>query len=92
MSTAPHPIPDRPDEKPRPGPAGPRTPYPVNDPGFADPNKPGSEPVRLLHDKARVCSRLAFRRLSGIGLKARQGIMTRLDIVTGAIGAEPARV
>jgi hypothetical protein len=44
MSTAPRPIPGRPDETPRPGPAGPRTPYPVNDPGFADPNKPGSEP------------------------------------------------
>ena len=44
MSTAPRPIPGRPDEAPRPGPAGPRTPYPVNDPGFADPNKHGSEP------------------------------------------------
>jgi hypothetical protein len=44
MSTAPRPIPGRPDETPRPGPAGPRTPYPVNDPGFAEPNKPGSEP------------------------------------------------
>jgi hypothetical protein len=44
MSTAPRPVPDRPDEKPRPGPSGPRTPYPVNDPGFADPNKSGSEP------------------------------------------------
>jgi hypothetical protein len=31
-------------ERPKPGPAGPRTPYPVNDPGFADPRKPGSEP------------------------------------------------
>jgi hypothetical protein len=44
MSTPPRPNPGRPDEIPRPGPAGPRTPYPVNDPGFADPNKPGSEP------------------------------------------------
>ena len=44
MSTTPPPIPERPDEKSRPGPRGPRTPYPVNDPGFADPHKPGSEP------------------------------------------------
>jgi hypothetical protein len=36
-------IPDPPDDKPRPDPAVPRTPYPVNDPGF-DPDKPGSEP------------------------------------------------
>jgi hypothetical protein len=38
------PIPERPDEAPLPGPGGPRTPYPVNDPGIADPGKPGSEP------------------------------------------------
>jgi hypothetical protein len=44
MSTAPRPSHDRPDEKPHPGPAGPRTPYPVNGPGFADPSKPGAEP------------------------------------------------
>jgi len=37
-------MPGRPDENPRPGPRGPRTPYPVNDPGIADPDKPGSEP------------------------------------------------
>jgi hypothetical protein len=44
MSTAPRPTPDPPDDKPRPGPAGP---YPVNDPGFADPNKPASEPAYI---------------------------------------------
>jgi hypothetical protein len=42
--TPPRPIPGRPDEAPLPGPGGPRTPYPVNDPGIADPGKPGSEP------------------------------------------------
>jgi hypothetical protein len=42
--TPPRPIPERPDEAPLPGPGGPRTPYPVNDPGIADPGKPGSEP------------------------------------------------
>jgi hypothetical protein len=45
MSTIPQPIPGRPEETPRHGPEGPRRPYPVNDPGIADPdNKPGSEP------------------------------------------------
>jgi hypothetical protein len=44
MSTASCPIPDPPDEKPRASPAGPRKPYRVNDPGFADPNKTGSDP------------------------------------------------
>jgi hypothetical protein len=44
VSRTPRPIPDRPLETPRPGPREPRTPYPVNDPGFADPNNPGSEP------------------------------------------------
>src|ERR1700760_3295256 len=44
MSTPPRPLPERPDEAPTRGPSGPRTPYPVNDPGFADPGKPGSEP------------------------------------------------
>jgi hypothetical protein len=43
MSAALRPIPGRP-ETPLPGPSGPRTAYPVNDPGFADPDKPGSEP------------------------------------------------
>ncbi|HVV92286.1 MAG TPA: hypothetical protein VHD15_02595 [Hyphomicrobiales bacterium] len=38
------PTPPRPDRTPRPGPDGPRTPYPVNDPGVADPRGPGSEP------------------------------------------------
>ena len=36
----PRPIPERPDDAPVPGPAGPRTPYPVNDPGIADPGMP----------------------------------------------------
>ncbi|EJW11139.1 hypothetical protein A33M_3400 [Rhodovulum sp. PH10] len=34
----------KPDREPVPGPAGPRTPYPVNDPGIAQPDKPGAEP------------------------------------------------
>lgn len=29
------------------GPSGPRTPYPVNDPGITDPKGPGSEPDYL---------------------------------------------
>jgi hypothetical protein len=37
IPTPPRPIPDRPDEAPLPGPRGPRTPYPVNDPCIADP-------------------------------------------------------
>ena len=44
MPTPPGPTPERPDEAPLPGPGGPQTPYPVNDPGIADPRKPGSEP------------------------------------------------
>jgi hypothetical protein len=36
-----------PAEAPRPGPEGPRTPYPVNDPGIGDPTGPGSEPDYL---------------------------------------------
>jgi hypothetical protein len=44
IPTPPQPIPDRPDQAPLPSPRGPRTPYPVNDPGIADPGKPGSEP------------------------------------------------
>ncbi len=41
----PDPGPPAPDEEPVPGPAGPRTPYPVNDPGIADPDsQPGSDP------------------------------------------------
>ncbi len=32
-----------PDRTPQPGPAGPRTPYPVDDPGVLDP-RPGSAP------------------------------------------------
>jgi hypothetical protein len=40
----PRPIPEPPDDAPVPGPAGPRMPYPVNDPGIADPGMPGSEP------------------------------------------------
>jgi hypothetical protein len=34
-------IPERPDEKPIPGPKGPQTPYPVNDPPMPE---PGTEP------------------------------------------------
>lgn len=40
----PQPVPPAPVEPPVPGPAGPRSPYPVNDPGIADPTQPGSEP------------------------------------------------
>ena len=47
IPTPPQPIPDRPDQAPLPGPRGPRTPYPVNDPGIADPGKPGSEPAYI---------------------------------------------
>jgi hypothetical protein len=36
-----------PDEVPDIGPTGPRTPYPVNDPGISDPSGPGSEPDYL---------------------------------------------
>ncbi len=36
-----------PDELPDTGPTGPRTPYPVNDPGIGDPGGPGSEPDYL---------------------------------------------
>ena len=39
---APDPQPGHPDRPP-----GPRTPYPVNDPGIADPTGPGSEPDYL---------------------------------------------
>ena len=39
--------PDAPDEVPDVGPTGPRTPYPVNDPGIAEPGGPGSEPDYL---------------------------------------------
>jgi hypothetical protein len=40
----PNPLPD---ETPDIGPTGPRTPYPVNDPGIGDPKGPGSEPDYL---------------------------------------------
>ncbi|HMO30907.1 MAG TPA: hypothetical protein PKD06_16425 [Enterovirga sp.] len=36
-----------PDEIPDTGPTGPRTPYPVSDPGIAEPTGPGSEPDYL---------------------------------------------
>jgi hypothetical protein len=39
--------PGAPDEVPDVGPTGPRTPYPVNDPGFSEPAGPGSEPGYL---------------------------------------------
>jgi hypothetical protein len=39
---APPPVRPNPDETPKPGPKGPRTPYPVDDPGITD--LPGQEP------------------------------------------------
>jgi hypothetical protein len=42
---APQPV--EPDETPDVGPTGPRTPYPVDDPGVGDPTGPGSEPDYL---------------------------------------------
>lgn len=39
--------PMEPDELPDTGPSGPRTPYPVNDPGIVDPTGPGSAPDYL---------------------------------------------
>jgi hypothetical protein len=41
------PPPPIPDEMPDIGPTGPRTPYPVNDPGISEPKGPGSEPDYL---------------------------------------------
>lgn len=41
------PPPPLPDEEPDIGPTGPRTPYPVNDPGIGEPDAPGSEPDYL---------------------------------------------
>ncbi|CAM2953603.1 hypothetical protein JHFBIEKO_2983 [Methylobacterium mesophilicum] len=38
------PPPPTPDEEPDIGPTGPRSPYPVNDPGIGEPGGPGSEP------------------------------------------------
>lgn len=41
-------VPPRgPDEMPDIGPSGPRSPYPVNDPGIGDPTGPGSQPDYL---------------------------------------------
>ncbi len=39
--------PSAPDDIPDIGPTGPRTPYPVNDPGIGEPSGPGSEPDYL---------------------------------------------
>ena len=39
--------PPAPDQGPDIGPSGPRTPYPVNDPGIGEPAGPGSEPDYL---------------------------------------------
>lgn len=39
--------PTSPDELPDTGPTGPRSPYPVNDPGISEPTGPGSEPDYL---------------------------------------------
>ena len=36
-----------PDEEPDVGPTGPRTPYPVSEPGISEPSGPGSEPDYL---------------------------------------------
>lgn len=45
MPTPPRSVPrPPPDERPVQGPYGPRTPYPVDAPGNADPQGPGSEP------------------------------------------------
>ncbi len=41
------PPPAEEDERPESGPSGPRTPYPVDDPGISDPRGPGSEPDYL---------------------------------------------
>ncbi|WP_132250041.1 hypothetical protein [Methylobacterium segetis] len=41
------PPPPQPDDLPDTGPTGPRTPYPVDDPGIDDPAGPGSEPDYL---------------------------------------------
>lgn len=41
------PMPPMPDEQPDIGPTGPRSPYPVDDPGVGDPVGPGSEPDYL---------------------------------------------
>lgn len=35
---------EEPGRTPQPGPSGPRTPYPVDDPGIPEPGLPGSEP------------------------------------------------
>lgn len=40
------PLPPDPDDMPQPGPTGPRTPYPVDDPPL-DPGMPGTEPDYL---------------------------------------------
>ena len=41
------PPPPQPDDLPDIGPTGPRTPYPVDDPGIQDPRGPGSQPDYL---------------------------------------------
>ena len=41
------PMPRIPEEQPDIGPTGPRSPYPVNDPGIGEPGGPGSEPDYL---------------------------------------------
>jgi hypothetical protein len=76
MRTAPRPIPGRPDETPRPGTAGPRTPYPVNDPGFADPKKPGSEPDYIPSAVASGNPRIVGTRIEP---KIGDSAMTRLN-------------
>lgn len=44
MAGTPQPSRPEPDEGTIKGPDGPRTPYPVDDPGIADPKGPGSQP------------------------------------------------
>jgi hypothetical protein len=46
-----------PDEQPDTGPTGPRSPYPVNDPGISDPAGPGSEPDYLPGGPANPATR-----------------------------------
>jgi hypothetical protein len=56
--TVPGDMPPPPTDRPRPGPSGPRTPYPVDDPGISDPTGPGSEPDYLPGDPSNPKPRL----------------------------------
>ena len=46
-----------PADRPQPGPSGPRTPYPVDDPGIGDPTGPGAEPDYLPGDPSNPKTR-----------------------------------